>query len=120
MMEREGILGVDDDRITQEEFSQLLNNPNAGRVLQDVGVDAVGLVDFTDFIFEKGENIGFEQFLELVLQLRGTNTATVKDVIDLGKRQNVEINKIIDRFEMALDCRLLESSPPGESTYQST
>lgn len=99
MMDKFGIDTDGDNRISEQEFTQLLNKPAAARVLQDVGVDVVGLVDFTDFIFAKGEDIGFPDFLDLVLQLRGTNNATVKDIIDLGKRQNAEFLKLFEKFD---------------------
>eukprot|EP00927_Polykrikos_kofoidii_P007811 TRINITY_DN13207_c1_g1_i1.p1 TRINITY_DN13207_c1_g1~~TRINITY_DN13207_c1_g1_i1.p1 ORF type:complete len:797 (-),score=164.93 TRINITY_DN13207_c1_g1_i1:49-2340(-) len=82
--------------ISKKEFLQILENLDAIKALQDVGVDVVGLVDFADFIFEVENDVGDEdedegveltlgQFMEVVLQLRGSNNATVKDVVDLRK-----------------------------------
>ena len=45
--------------------------------MQNVGVDVVGMVEFSDFIF-KDRELTFAEFVELVLQLRGSNQATVK------------------------------------------
>jgi hypothetical protein len=42
-------------------------------------------VDFADFLFEEQTELSFATFMELVLSLRGTNTSTVKDIIDLRK-----------------------------------
>merc|ERR1719375_1880612 len=39
-------------RINKCEFEALLLNPRAARILQEIGVDVVGLVDFSDHIFE--------------------------------------------------------------------
>jgi len=50
-----------------------------------MGVDVFGLVDLTDFIFRDGHALDFGEFMELVMQLRGSNQATVKDIVDLRK-----------------------------------
>jgi len=71
--------------VSMDEFKQLLESPSAAHMLQDVGVDVVALVDFGDFIFNNREEVSFSLFIETVLQLRGTNTATVKDVVDMRK-----------------------------------
>jgi len=74
--------------ISHKEFMLILDTDKAIEALNDVGVDPVGLVDFVDIFFVKeGEQIEleFEKFMELVLDLRGTNTATVKDMMHLGK-----------------------------------
>lgn len=102
MLDKYGIDTDGDNHISQKEFSALLSKPAAARVLQDVGVDVIGLVDFTDFIFAKGDDISFNDFMELVLQLRGSNTATVKDIIDLGKRLNLDISRMYDRLDHSI------------------
>lgn len=71
--------------ISKDEFAHILENRDAIGALQDVGVDVVGLVDFADVIFEDQEELSFSKFMEVVLQLRGSNTATVKDIVDLRK-----------------------------------
>eukprot|EP00927_Polykrikos_kofoidii_P083258 TRINITY_DN8487_c0_g2_i1.p1 TRINITY_DN8487_c0_g2~~TRINITY_DN8487_c0_g2_i1.p1 ORF type:complete len:801 (+),score=117.49 TRINITY_DN8487_c0_g2_i1:225-2627(+) len=88
---------LDTDRggtISKKEFLEILENVDAIKALQDVGVDVVGLVDFADFIFEiesndDSDDLGIElsigEFMDVVLQLRGSNTATVKDIVDLRK-----------------------------------
>mmetsp|Transcript_98351 Transcript_98351/g.184889 ORF Transcript_98351/g.184889 Transcript_98351/m.184889 type:complete len:174 (+) Transcript_98351:3-524(+) len=80
--------GIDQDdnlRISRDEFEALLLLPEGARVIQEVGVDVVGLVDFADHIFKGDEELSFADVMELVLSLRGTNTATVRDVVDLRK-----------------------------------
>eukprot|EP00927_Polykrikos_kofoidii_P047969 TRINITY_DN4222_c0_g2_i4.p1 TRINITY_DN4222_c0_g2~~TRINITY_DN4222_c0_g2_i4.p1 ORF type:complete len:1071 (+),score=196.19 TRINITY_DN4222_c0_g2_i4:392-3214(+) len=74
-----------DIQITKTEFQTLLATPEAARCLQGVGVDVVGLVDFEDLIFQDNDKISFCSFMETVLQLRGSNAATVKDIVDLRK-----------------------------------
>jgi len=95
-----------DDQISRQEFKDMFSNTKAMGILQDVGVDVIGLVDFADTIFddaceanEDGEDkLSFEDFMGLILDLRGSNNATVKDVVDLRKH----INLRIENFETKL------------------
>merc|ERR1719245_1302610 len=74
-----------DNLVSKEEFNALLMNPKAAQMVQEVGVDVVGLVDFSDYIFEGCEPLTFTEFMEVVLSFRGSNNATVKDIVDLRK-----------------------------------
>merc|ERR1712194_197953 len=65
------------------------------------------MMDLVDFIFagndesmgsqEGGKQITFADFVELLLQLRGTNNATVKDIVDLRKFVHNEITKMQEK-----------------------
>lgn len=97
--------------ISKDEFVQILENIEAVKALQDVGVDVVGLVDFADVIFEGDEELSFTKFMEVVLQLRGSNTATVKDIVDLRKlvhTESVRTHLTLSRMESRLSQGLLE------------
>merc|ERR1719379_407268 len=83
-----------DTKIAKDEFIRLLECPSAARALQDVGVDVISLVDFTDFIFKDGKELSFSDCIDVVLQLRGTNGSTVKDVVDLRKQVLAEITHL--------------------------
>merc|ERR1712061_225108 len=83
-----------DCQISKSEFEVMLQNPEPLKALQNIGVDVVGLVDFTDYIFEEKSTISFRKFMDMVLQLRGTNTTTVKDIVDLRKYLALELSKI--------------------------
>lgn len=87
--------------ISKKEFTQILENVDAVRCLQDVGVDVIGLVDFADFIFEDESGatddpieLSFPKFMEVVLQLRGSNNATVKDIVDFRKYMRISQNSM--------------------------
>jgi voltage-gated sodium channel len=77
--------------MSRDEFNAMLLHPEALRVLQESGVDPVGLVDFTDYIFSGQfndvgkEGLTFEKLVDLILRLGGDNVATVKDVVDARK-----------------------------------
>jgi len=98
-------------RISRGAFQELLMMPPAVRIIQEIGVDVVGLVDFADYIFKDGSDLTFEEFMELVLQLRGTNNATVKDIVDLRRYVIAEILQIGAEMEGSFDGvrRILES-----------
>jgi len=88
MLDNSGLDADEDMHISRTEFMQLLLRADAAKVIQDVGVDVVGLVDFTDFIFSQADpvdGLSFPDFINVVLKFRGTNTATVRDIVDLRK-----------------------------------
>eukprot|EP00931_Biecheleriopsis_adriatica_P060378 TRINITY_DN3625_c0_g1_i1.p1 TRINITY_DN3625_c0_g1~~TRINITY_DN3625_c0_g1_i1.p1 ORF type:complete len:842 (-),score=179.38 TRINITY_DN3625_c0_g1_i1:30-2507(-) len=94
-----------DAHMTQEEFQKLMMEPDICQIMGGVGVDIVVLMDMIDIIYEDLEKKGlkglsFESMVDLVLNLRGTNMATVKDVKELMRvlkavlKDNIlEINK---------------------------
>merc|ERR1712032_961085 len=86
--------------INKEDFQYMLQNPRACVALQNVGVDVVGLVDYIHVLFgDDDETMDFAQFMITVLQLRGSNTATVKDLVDLRKH----LTGLMGRIENRLD-----------------
>jgi len=102
----EDIAGEDalQKEIDKEQFSMILESLDACRALEEAGVDPIGLVDNIDFIFGaddededghvKEKTMSFGDFVALVLTLRGSNSATVKDIVDLRKYLNSSINRM--------------------------
>jgi len=89
--------------ISKEEFEAVLINPEVCAALQAVGVDPVGLVDFTDFLFEEDAlPVPVAKFLDLILQLRGSNSATIKDLVSMRRLLVLEMQ----RMEVRLTRRL--------------
>jgi len=88
-------LGLDENNnkmISKEEFVKLLDNREAAHAIQDLGVDVVGLVDFAEVFFTASDDdeayskeLSFAEFMDAVVALRGSNVASVKDIIDLRK-----------------------------------
>jgi len=77
--------------LSWEEFKAILAYPDALRALESVNIDPESMVDMAeDFFFEDGEmvSVSLEEFMEMVLDLRGGQRATVKDMMGLGKRFN--------------------------------
>jgi voltage-gated sodium channel len=105
-----------DHEISKDEFLDLLLKPRACQAMATVGVDVVGLVDYMDFIFNENESLVFPDFMNAVLELRGSNNATVKDIVDQRRwiaAQNQKVKSFIEEihqstFESATqmqDCR---------------
>merc|ERR1712032_215892 len=89
------------DRISRHEFEKLLVRPEAAKIIQEVGVDVVGLVDFADVIFQDADELSFGEFMGLILQFRGTNNATVRDIVDLRKFMSQELQNV-DKIQAQL------------------
>jgi hypothetical protein len=79
-----------------------MQEPEATRALRDVGVDVVGLVDRADILFRDAEEISFGKFLDELMNLRGGNTAKVKDILDLRKTLTQEIHQEVQKVQYAL------------------
>jgi len=80
-----GELNHDTDlNITQYELKKLLAEPQIVEIITDAEVDIVAFIDTTEMVFEEPEiaasGIPFEKFIEIVLNLRGSSLATVKDI----------------------------------------
>eukprot|EP00929_Paragymnodinium_shiwhaense_P060880 TRINITY_DN30394_c0_g1_i1.p1 TRINITY_DN30394_c0_g1~~TRINITY_DN30394_c0_g1_i1.p1 ORF type:complete len:674 (+),score=146.58 TRINITY_DN30394_c0_g1_i1:72-2093(+) len=71
--------------VTKEDFCVLLWTPNAVRLLTEIGIDVVALASVVDVLFPPGKTYEYSDVVSLLLDLRGSNTATVKDVVDLRK-----------------------------------
>jgi len=86
--------GVDTDKdgqIDRAEFRDMIENPKVRKVLNEVDVDVQTLANFIDVLFEDElggvplTKLPFGDFMTRLLKLRGSNTATVKDLVDLRK-----------------------------------
>merc|ERR1711972_786385 len=73
------------ETVSKRNFALLMHRPETTLILHNVGVDVVALIQFGDFIFREQEELSLGDFLATVLQFRGTNTATVKDIVDLRR-----------------------------------
>jgi voltage-gated sodium channel len=92
--------------ISYKEFTEIVANPEGLAALEDVGVSPVGLVDFAEmFFFEDGEpvELTFEKFMEMVLELRETNTVTVKDILNCWMKIKSTTNKEIVKIKGSVE-----------------
>jgi len=66
-----------------EQLQSFLVDPNITTIIAGVGADMLAVVDLTNQFFEEHEDIeglSFTELVEVIMSLRGTNTAKVKDV----------------------------------------
>jgi len=71
--------------MSKDTFELFLSSPAVVSLLRDCGVDAIGILDSVDMIYDEkvadGDlGLSFVDFVDIVLNMRGTNPATVKDV----------------------------------------
>jgi hypothetical protein len=95
-------LGVDEDddnKVSKAEFDSLLMQSEAARIIAEIGVDVVGLVDMADYIFKDGVELSFADFMELILQMRGSNSSTVKDIVDMRRFLLTELSGVGNRLD---------------------
>jgi len=104
-----------DGTLSWEEFVAILEIPEALDALEVIGVDIETMIDLAeDFFMEDGEpvTVTFQEFMEMMLDLRGGQEATVKDIMGLGKRFNKKFINIkekmdgVDGFIDSLDTKL--------------
>lgn len=99
----------EDALIGKDELAKVVKSRAAVVALEELGIDVVGLVETADHIFENnvGGEIGytrhlsFNEFMEVLLQLRGSNKATVKDIVELKKFVN-KVLKSIDKVKIQM------------------
>eukprot|EP00747_Dinoflagellata_sp_TGD_P145477 gnl/TRDRNA2_/TRDRNA2_176591_c7_seq13.p1 gnl/TRDRNA2_/TRDRNA2_176591_c7~~gnl/TRDRNA2_/TRDRNA2_176591_c7_seq13.p1 ORF type:complete len:259 (+),score=49.17 gnl/TRDRNA2_/TRDRNA2_176591_c7_seq13:2-778(+) len=98
-----------DGSLSWEEFQAILDHPDALAALESVDVDPEGMIDMAeDYFFEDGEEVSleFSEFMAMILDLRGGQQATIKDIMHLGKRVNgkfVGLTKKIDDIGSKVD-----------------
>jgi hypothetical protein len=106
---REVVEALDKDKnnkLSYKEFGEIMGKPDALTALEDVGVSPVGIVDFAElFFFEDGKpvDLTFEAFMEVILELRETNQATVKDMLHVWMKIKQTTNKDIKDTQRAAD-----------------
>ncbi|CAJ1347844.1 unnamed protein product [Effrenium voratum] len=74
-----------DNRISEQEYRNVLRTPQAMTALTSLGVDVEAALDYGRLLFEDGEPLTFGDFMRGILTLRGSNQTTVKDIVDLRK-----------------------------------
>lgn len=110
LWERE--IGDINTSLSKPEFQRFVCVSEAAVALHGVGVDPLGLAENIDFVFDhENSELSFADFVELVLELRGTNVATVKHVVDLQKFVQAEITSAADVSSYKLDTLLNVLAP---------
>eukprot|EP00930_Biecheleria_cincta_P102989 TRINITY_DN9486_c0_g1_i1.p1 TRINITY_DN9486_c0_g1~~TRINITY_DN9486_c0_g1_i1.p1 ORF type:complete len:171 (-),score=49.74 TRINITY_DN9486_c0_g1_i1:148-627(-) len=95
---REILVAMDpdyDDHISPEDLNKLLQDEDALGAFQEVGIDVLAIVKDPDIIFSGDAVITFQEFMEEVLTLRGSNTCTVKDIVQMKKQLMTDIGSLV-------------------------
>jgi len=89
--------------VSRQEFQEVLMSPQTRMLLVSCGVDIIGLLELTEYIFRESDEISFGEFFSLVLQLRGPNTCTVKDIVDTRKFFHTELVVLQEKIRVCFE-----------------
>eukprot|EP00927_Polykrikos_kofoidii_P074250 TRINITY_DN70238_c0_g1_i1.p1 TRINITY_DN70238_c0_g1~~TRINITY_DN70238_c0_g1_i1.p1 ORF type:complete len:709 (+),score=106.70 TRINITY_DN70238_c0_g1_i1:46-2172(+) len=98
-----------------EEFRLLTTNPEVINTLQNFGTEVSGLMTLCDVLFaaDTGNSVSgrmsFEEFIAVVMRLRGKTGASVTDIVELReymRQQLVRSFGLLDRGQSELKSRL--------------
>jgi len=96
-----------DEPFTRSSFRNLCVDSQVAPTLAAFGVSVVVLVDMTDVIFDDldpdGNGLTFEAFVDVVLNMRGANPATVKDVKEQMRVMKAMVSDSESNIAKALD-----------------
>jgi len=99
----------DNGMLSWSEFVKIMDEESAIRALESVDIDPVGMIDFAeDFFIEDGiqKELTFDQFMDMLLDLRANQKAQLKDVMSLSKRFNTkayDLKHSLENIEKTLD-----------------
>jgi len=89
----EGTTQVDKE-IDRDQFFHFLRSPKAVTALVSIGVDVLGVVDGAEYLFKGDGKTSFPEFMDWLLDRRGSNVARVRDIVDLRKVITQEMEKL--------------------------
>merc|ERR1719469_707284 len=85
------------DGMTRQDFTDLVMQPSVATVANNMGADPGAMIEAAVVLCEEAERdekqLGFEDLVELVLNMRGKNAAKVRDIkeqVNLLKRAFTE------------------------------
>jgi voltage-gated sodium channel len=131
-------LGVDTHQpLPLEQFVKLLMNNEMLKVIQNVGVDPLALVDAAEYIYadldrdaesrglKSSPGLSFEMLIDILLKMRGKNPATVKDIKEhtrYMKTMIVKVEELINRLhkKMSKDLHTVLHHVEGYETAEWT
>merc|ERR1712232_102225 len=83
--------------LAKSEFQGLLETSEVISILAGVGCDVMALADSSELIYDDIDKVGcgmsFENFVDTVLNMRGTNTAHVRDITQWFRVIKVLLNE---------------------------
>lgn len=103
------------DPISKADFQALLIEPEICRINQSVGIDVIMLLDMVDVVFEDYErderDMTFENFVELMLTMRGANTVSIRDMREHLKITRSTVTHSTEQIERKFieECDLIKT-----------
>lgn len=95
-----------DAPFTKTELQRFLFEPDFCKMLTHVNVDIVALMDMLEIAYEdverSGQGMTFDRLIELLLNSRGTNAATVRDTKEVLRIVKQAVNKARDDLRKSL------------------
>lgn len=88
----------EDDNITVDQFKKLLDKREALIAMRALGIDVIAMLETPQLIFGETSSLSFTDFIETILALRDSNTATVRDINTLAKRIISEIQGTVGQL----------------------
>merc|ERR1712012_405951 len=93
LQEMQQCLDTDEEGVlSQKTFLEVLQNAEMCRMIADLGVDLVGLVDSADQLFNDVDRLSFDEFIELLWSQKGSRLATVSTIFDARKMLSAELH----------------------------
>lgn len=89
--------------VNHYEFETLITNPSVMNIMQDIGVDVEVLADMLELVCEDLDKrprgcITFTEIVDIILSMRGTNSATVKDCKELIRLNKQVLKKTVEEL----------------------
>jgi voltage-gated sodium channel len=92
-----------DGKVSYKEFQQIIDHPKALRAFESLKVDPEIVVDFAQdwFLDESGEpkQLKMEEFLDMVMDLRGGQNVTMKELMRMKKKLNSRFGDLTEVAE---------------------
>lgn len=90
---------ADDTEITQVMLENMLLEPSVTMVLVEIGVDVLGLIESVPVVYDdmraRAATMTLGSLIDLFLSMRGSNTATVKDVREQLRVTQTVIHSVV-------------------------
>lgn len=109
---------TDTSSISKHQFMMLLSKPQAVKTLSSIGVDVLGTIDLIDVLYERDAPLPFSTLMHHMLMLRGSNIATVKDMVDMRKFVSSEFDQLYEMFPGGHAFTDLLVRSPGNSSAE--
>eukprot|EP00929_Paragymnodinium_shiwhaense_P115185 TRINITY_DN83881_c0_g1_i1.p1 TRINITY_DN83881_c0_g1~~TRINITY_DN83881_c0_g1_i1.p1 ORF type:complete len:737 (-),score=199.93 TRINITY_DN83881_c0_g1_i1:145-2355(-) len=89
----------ENETICLDEFTNILLQPQTVRFLTSMDIDVLDMVEHLHFLFKGGKNLDFHEVIALLLDMRGSNACTVKDIVALRSWMSSEMDELTKRLQ---------------------